>query len=252
MKFLSWNVNGFRALQRKMDVYQWMLENDADALCIQETKLQQGQIYFDTPGYYQYWNDAVRKGYSGTAIFTKRKPLSVAYGMGIEEHDQEGRLITLEYDNFYLLTVYTPNAKRDLTRLPYRLEWGKAFTHYIKELDKRKPVVFCGDLNVAHQEIDLKNAKSNMTNSGFTAEEREDFSQLLAEGFTDSFRLLYPDKTGAYSWWSYQFNARTRNIGWRIDYFVVSNKLQEKVRESRILSDVIGSDHCPVELELKE
>lgn len=252
MKFLSWNVNGFRALQRKMDVYQWMLENDADALCIQETKLQQGQIYFDTPGYYQYWNDAVRKGYSGTAIFTKRKPLSVAYGMGIEEHDQEGRLITLEYNNFYLLTVYTPNAKRDLTRLPYRLEWGKAFTHYIKELDKRKPVVFCGDLNVAHQEIDLKNAKSNMTNSGFTAEEREDFSQLLAEGFTDSFRLLYPDKTGAYSWWSYQFNARTRNIGWRIDYFVVSNKLQEKVRESRILSDVIGSDHCPVELELKE
>lgn len=235
-----------------MDVYQWMLENDADALCIQETKLQQGQIYFDTPGYYQYWNDAVRKGYSGTAIFTKRKPLSVTYGMGIEEHDQEGRLITLEYENFYLLTVYTPNAKRDLTRLPYRLEWGKAFTHYIKELDKRKPVIFCGDLNVAHQEIDLKNAKSNMNNSGFTAEERDDFSQLLAAGFTDSFRLLYPDKAGAYSWWSYQFNARTRNIGWRIDYFVVSNKLQEKVQESRILSDVMGSDHCPVELELAD
>lgn len=252
MKLISWNVNGFRALQRKMDVSQWLNELDADALCIQETKLQQDQVDVQIPGYYQFWNDAEKKGYSGTAIFTRKEPLNVTYGIGIDKHDHEGRVITLEYDPFYLMTVYTPNARRDLKRLEYRLEWGKDFVHFIGELDSRKPVIFCGDLNVAHQEIDLKNPKNNMKNAGFTAEEREDFSQLLAAGFADSFRYLYPDREGAYSWWSYMGNARGRNIGWRIDYFVVSNRLTAKVKDSKILSDVFGSDHCPVELDIAE
>lgn len=252
MKLISWNVNGFRALQRKMDVSQWLNELDADALCIQETKLQQDQVDVQIPGYYQFWNDAEKKGYSGTAIFTRKEPLNVTYGIGIDKHDHEGRVITLEYDQFYLMTVYTPNARRDLKRLEYRLEWGKDFVHFIGELDSRKPVIFCGDLNVAHQEIDLKNPKNNMKNAGFTAEEREDFSQLLAAGFADSFRYLYPDREGAYSWWSYMGNARGRNIGWRIDYFVVSNRLTAKVKDSKILSDVFGSDHCPVELDIAE
>ncbi|MET1247782.1 exodeoxyribonuclease III [Sporolactobacillus sp. STCC-11] len=252
MKFISWNVNGFRALQRKMDVYAWLQETGADAFCIQETKLHQDQIQFDTPGYYQYWNDAVRKGYSGTAIITKNEPLNVTYGMGIEEHDQEGRLITLEYENYFLITVYTPNAKRDLTRLGYRLEWGAAFTNYIKGLDQIKPVIFCGDLNVAHQEIDLTYPKNNNGNSGFTQQERDDFTTLLDNGFVDSYRSLYPEQTGAYSWWSFQFNARQRNIGWRIDYFVTSRRLKSQIVDAKILRDVIGSDHCPVELELSE
>jgi exodeoxyribonuclease-3 len=252
MKFISWNVNGFRALQRKMDVYAWLQETGADALCIQETKLHQDQVQFDTPGYFQYWNDAVRKGYSGTAIFTKNEPLNVTYGMGIEEHDQEGRLITLEYENYFLITVYTPNAKRDLTRLGYRLEWGAAFTNYIKSLDQIKPVIFCGDLNVAHQEIDLTYPKNNNGNSGFTQQERNDFTALLSNGFVDSYRSLYPEQKGAYSWWSFQFNARQRNIGWRIDYFVTSQRLKSQIVDAKILRDIIGSDHCPVELELSE
>ncbi|MCO7126559.1 exodeoxyribonuclease III [Sporolactobacillus shoreicorticis] len=252
MKFISWNVNGFRALQRKMDVYSWLVETGADALCIQETKMHRDQVQFETPGYFQYWNEAVRKGYSGTAIFTKNEPINVTYGMGIEAHDQEGRLITLEYDNYYLITVYTPNAKRDLTRLDYRLEWGAAFTNYIQQLDRIKPVIFCGDLNVAHQEIDLTYPRNNSGNSGFTQEEREDFSALLSNGFIDTYRALYPDRTGAYSWWSFQFNARQRNIGWRIDYFVTSQCLKEYIIDAKILWDVVGSDHCPVELKLAE
>lgn len=250
MKFISWNVNGFRALQRKMDVSQWLEETQADALCIQETKLQRDQVDFQTSDYLQYWYDAEKKGYSGTAIFTRNKPLDVSYGIGIEEHDHEGRVITLEYENYYLITVYTPNAQRDLKRLDYRLQWGKAFTDYIHELDAHKPVVFCGDLNVAHQAIDLKNPKPNMKNAGFTIEERNDFSKLLNAGFTDSFRYLFPDREGAYSWWSYMGNARARNIGWRIDYFVISDRLKEQVDDAKILADVTGSDHCPVEIDL--
>lgn len=250
MKFISWNVNGFRALQRKMDVGAWLKETGAEALCIQETKLQRSQVDFQTSEYLQFWNDAERKGYSGTAIFTRRKPLNATYGIGIEEHDHEGRVITLEYENFYLVTVYTPNTKRDLSRLSYRMEWGKAFTDYIKHLDADKPVIFCGDLNVAHQPIDLKNAKSNEKNAGFTIEERSDFSRLLDAGFTDSFRYLHPKQEGAYSWWSFMAHARQRNIGWRIDYFVVSNRLRSRIRDAKILSNMMGSDHCPVELDL--
>ncbi|MCL1632539.1 exodeoxyribonuclease III [Sporolactobacillus sp. CPB3-1] len=252
MKLISWNVNGFRALLRKMDVYAWMQKNNVDALCIQETKMHQGQVQFDTPGYYQYWNDAVRKGYSGTAIFTKYKPVNVTYGMGIDMHDQEGRLITLEYERFFLLAVYTPNAKRDLTRLDYRLEWGTAFKNYVRQLDEIKPVIFCGDLNVAHTEIDLTYPKSNKGNSGFTIEERQDFSSLLDCGFIDSFRALYPNQTGAYTWWSFQFNARQRNIGWRIDYFVTSERLRNRMIDAKILCEVAGSDHCPIELDLND
>lgn len=252
LKFLSWNVNGFRALQRKMDLPEWLEKTGADALCIQETKLQRDQVDVQLPGYYQFWNDAERKGYSGTAIFTREEPLNVVYGMGIEKHDHEGRVITLEYESFYLITVYTPNARRDLKRLGYRLEWGEDFVHFICGLDSRKPVIFCGDLNVAHEEIDLRNPKSNMKNAGFTAEEREDFSRLLAAGFSDSFRYLYPDREGAYSWWSYMGNARKRNIGWRIDYFVVSDRLTSKVEDVKILSDIPGSDHCPVELDIAQ
>ncbi|WP_353947946.1 exodeoxyribonuclease III [Sporolactobacillus sp. Y61] len=250
MKFISWNVNGFRALQRKMDVGAWLKETGAEALCIQETKLQRSQVDFQTSEYLQFWNDAERKGYSGTAIFTRRKPLNATYGIGIEEHDHEGRVITLEYENFYLVTVYTPNTKRDLSRLSYRMEWGKAFTDYIKHLDADKPVIFCGDLNVAHQSIDLKNAKSNEKNAGFTIEERSDFSRLLDAGFTDSFRYLHPKQEGAYSWWSFMAHARQRNIGWRIDYFVVSDRLRSRIRDAKILSNMMGSDHCPVELDL--
>ncbi|RYL86519.1 exodeoxyribonuclease III [Sporolactobacillus sp. THM19-2] len=250
MKFISWNVNGFRALQRKMDVGAWLKETGAEALCIQETKLQRSQVDFQTSEYLQFWNDAERKGYSGTAIFTRRKPINATYGIGIEEHDHEGRVITLEYEDFYLVTVYTPNTKRDLSRLSYRMEWGKAFTDYIKHLDADKPVIFCGDLNVAHQPIDLKNAKSNEKNAGFTIEERSDFSRLLDAGFTDSFRYLHPKQEGAYSWWSFMAHARQRNIGWRIDYFVVSNRLRSRIRDAKILSNMMGSDHCPVELDL--
>lgn len=250
MKFLSWNVNGFRALQRKMDVAEWLRATGADALCIQETKLQKNQVDFQTSEYLQYWNDAQRKGYSGTAVFTKNKPLAVSRGIGIPEHDHEGRVITLEYEDYYLLTVYTPNARRDLSRLDYRMAWDRVFTRYINELDRKKPVVFCGDLNVAHEAIDLKNPKANAKNAGFTPQERNDFSRLLATGFTDSFRYLYPDRAGAYSWWSYLRQARQRNIGWRIDYFIVSERLKGQIRKAKILADVTGSDHCPVEIDL--
>jgi exodeoxyribonuclease-3 len=233
-----------------MDVAEWLRATGADALCIQETKLQKNQVDFQTSEYLQYWNDAQRKGYSGTAVFTKNKPLAVSRGIGIPEHDHEGRVITLEYEDYYLLTVYTPNARRDLSRLDYRMAWDRAFTRYINELDRKKPVVFCGDLNVAHEAIDLKNPKANAKNAGFTPQERNDFSRLLATGFTDSFRYLYPDRAGAYSWWSYLRQARQRNIGWRIDYFIVSERLKGQIRKAKILADVTGSDHCPVEIDL--
>lgn len=250
MRLISWNVNGFRALQRKMDVYQWMGEQNADVLCIQETKLQADQIEFDTSDYFQYWNHAVRKGYSGTAIFAREKPQEVSYGMGLEPFDQEGRLITLDFGDYYLLTCYTPNSQRDLGRLAYRLEWGASFTRYIKSLDAVKPVIFCGDLNVAHQAIDLRYPKNNEKNSGFTIQERNDFTELLDQGFTDSFRHLHPEETDAYSWWSYRLNARSRNIGWRIDYFVVSDRLSGSISKAGIMKDVLGSDHCPIELDI--
>lgn len=249
MKFVSWNVNGLRACVGKnfMDDFARL---DADFFCLQETKLQAGQIELDLPGYHQYWNYAEKKGYSGTAIFAKKEALSVFYGIGIAEHDTEGRVITLEYDDYYLVTCYTPNSQRELTRLDYRMIWEDAFLAYLKELDTKKPVILCGDLNVAHQPIDLKNPSSNRHNAGFTDEERNAFTRLLENGFTDSFRHLYPDVTGAYSWWSYMFNSRAKNAGWRIDYFVVSNRLAEKITEAAIHADVMGSDHCPVELEL--
>lgn len=249
MKFISWNVNGLRAVMGKgfMESFQTL---DADFFCLQETKLQGGQIEMDLPGYYQYWNYAEKKGYSGTAIFARQEALSVAYGIGIPEHDTEGRVITLEYDNFYLVTCYTPNAQRELTRLDYRMAWEDAFLAYLKALDSKKPVILCGDLNVAHQPIDLKNPSSNRHNAGFTDEERGAFTRLLDNGFTDSFRHLYPDVTGAYSWWSYMFNARANNAGWRIDYFVVSQRLAPQIQEAAIHPEVMGSDHCPVELVL--
>ncbi len=249
MKLISWNVNGLRACIGKgfADFFQ---SADADVVCLQETKLQEGQINFAPEGYFSYWNYALKKGYSGTVIFTRRKPLSVRYGMGEEIHDQEGRLITLEYPAFYLLTVYTPNAQRGLTRLEYRLDWETSFRRYVKALDRKKPVVLCGDLNVAHQEIDLKNAKSNKGNAGFTQEERDAFSALLDEGFADTFRRLYPDKTDGYTWWSYMYNARANNAGWRIDYFVVSERLMPQVKDAGIEASVMGSDHCPISLEL--
>ena len=249
MKYISWNVNGLRACVGKgfMDYFAAM---DADFFCLQETKLQAGQIDLPLEGYHQYWNYAQKKGYSGTAIFAKTPALSVAYGIGIEAHDTEGRVITLEYDSFYLVTCYTPNAQRELTRLDYRMEWENAFLAYLKGLDKKKPVILCGDLNVAHQPIDLKNPGANRRNAGFTDEERGAFTRLLESGFVDSFRYLYPDKTGAYSWWSYMFNARANNAGWRIDYFVVSSRLADKITEAAIHPDVMGSDHCPVVLEL--
>lgn len=247
MKFISWNVNGLRAILKK-DFLTIFNQLDADFFCLQETKLQANQVELDLPGYYQYWNYAQKKGYSGTAVFTKKVPLAVTYGMGIDKHDQEGRLITLEYSTFYLVTCYTPNSQTELKRLNYRLEWENDFLDYLKKLDAKKPVILCGDLNVAHQEIDLKNPKTNHKNAGFSDEERQRFTTLLANGFSDTFRHLYPTKTGKYSWWSYRFNARKNSAGWRIDYFVVSKSLLPQVQDSLILSDILGSDHCPVAL----
>ncbi len=248
MKFISWNVNGFRSCLGKGFEEFFKMQN-ADFVCIQESKMQPGQAEFDTPEHLQFWYSAEKKGYSGTAVFTKHKPISVTYGIGVEEHDHEGRVITLEYDNFYLVNVYVPNSQRELARLDYRMTWEDSFRSYICELDKMKPVIFCGDLNVAHEEIDLKNPKTNHKNAGFTDEERAKFTEFLASGFTDSYRKLYPDKV-EYSWWSYMMKARERNIGWRIDYFVVSNRIFDKVTDSKILTEVMGSDHCPVCLEI--
>ncbi len=248
MKFISWNVNGFRACLNKGFANFFQAE-DADFFSIQESKMQPGQAEFNPEGYFQYWYSAEKKGYSGTAVFTKHEPISVRYGLGIDEHDHEGRAITLEYDSFYLLNVYTPNAQRELTRLDYRMTWEDALRSYMIELDKSKPVIYCGDLNVAHNEIDLKNAKSNRGNAGFTDEERGKFTELLDSGFCDTFRSLYPEKE-QYSWWSYMFSARAKNIGWRIDYFVVSERILKNVKESRIYTDIMGSDHCPVGIEI--
>ena len=250
MKFISWNVNGLRACIQKgfLDYFE---KADADFFCLQETKLQEGQIDLQLAGYYQYWNYAQKKGYSGTAIFSKHKPISVSYGIGVPELDTEGRVITLEYDDFYLVTCYTPNAQRELARLDFRLTWEKEFSNYLHSLDSTKPVIICGDLNVAHQEIDLKNPKANRGSAGFSDEERACFTSLLRRGFTDTFRHLNPDVVGAYSWWSYMFKARQNNAGWRIDYFLVSNRLCEQIRNASIHSEVMGSDHCPVSLELQ-
>lgn len=250
MRFISWNVNGLRACLQKgfQDFFQ---QTDADFFCLQETKLQEGQVELDLPGYRQYWCYAEKKGYSGTAIFTKHEPLSVSYGIGVSELDTEGRVITLEYPDFFLVTCYTPNAQRELARLDHRMRWEEAFRGYLADLNAKKPVILCGDLNVAHQEIDLKNPASNRGSAGFSDEERGAFTKLLEAGFTDSFRYLYPDKAEAYTWWSYMFKARERNTGWRIDYFVVSDRLQPAIRDSVIHSSVMGSDHCPVELDLE-
>lgn len=249
MKLISWNVNGIRACVQKgfLDFFK---EVDADIFCIQESKLQEGQIELDLEGYNQYWNYAKKKGYSGTAIFTKHEPIEVTYGLGIEEHDQEGRVITLEFEQFYMVTVYTPNSQNELARLPYRMEWEEAFKDYLKKLDEKKPVIVCGDLNVAHKEIDLKNPKTNKKNAGFTIEERTKFSELLENGFTDTFRYFYPDMEEIYSWWSYRFKAREKNAGWRIDYFLTSSSLDERLVGAKIHTEVLGSDHCPVELEI--
>ena len=247
MKLISWNVNGLRAAVTKgfMESFN---ELDADIFCLQETKLQPDQISLELPGYEQYWNSAVKKGYSGTAVFTRVKPLSVTNGIGIEEHDQEGRVITAEYENFYLVCCYTPNSQRELARLEYRMTWEDAFRNYLLELDKKKPVILCGDLNVAHQEIDLKNPKTNRKNAGFSDEERAKMTELLDAGFTDTFRHLYPDAFEEYSWWSYMGKARERNTGWRIDYFITSKRLDDKIQEAKIHQQIFGSDHCPVEL----
>lgn len=249
MRFISWNVNGIRACVQKgfLDFFN---EVDADIFAIQESKLQEGQINLELDGYNQYWNYAEKKGYSGTAVFSKVEPLSVSYGIGIEEHDKEGRVITCEYDNFYFVTVYTPNSKEELARLNYRMEWEDEFKKYIKTLEERKPVVLCGDLNVAHKEIDLKNPKTNRKNAGFTDEEREKFTSLLDAGFIDTYRFFYPEIEGVYSWWSYRFNARKNNAGWRIDYFLTSESLKDKLLGAKIHTEVLGSDHCPVELEI--
>lgn len=250
MKLISWNVNGLRACMNK-GFKDFMDSVDADIFCVQETKMQREQATFVFDGYEEYWNSAEKKGYSGTAVFSKTKPLSVSYGLGIEEHDKEGRVITAEFQNFYLVNVYTPNAQRGLERLDYRMVWEDVFRRYVKELDEKKPVIICGDLNVAHNEIDLKNFKTNVGNAGFTYEERGKMTELLASGFVDSFRYLYPDKTGAYSWWSYMFKAREKNAGWRIDYFIVSEKLADRIEDAVIYPEVMGSDHCPVGLLLK-
>ncbi|WP_270582216.1 exodeoxyribonuclease III [Bacillus subtilis] len=247
MKLISWNVNGLRAVMRKMDFLSYLKEEDADIICLQETKIQDGQVDLQPEGYHVYWNYAVKKGYSGTAVFSKQEPLQVIYGIGLEEHDQEGRVITLEFENVYVMTVYTPNSRRGLERIDYRMQWEEALLSYILELDQKKPVILCGDLNVAHQEIDLKNPKANRNNAGFSDQEREAFTRFLEAGFVDSFRHVYPDLEGAYSWWSYRAGARDRNIGWRIDYFVVSESL-EQIEDASISADVMGSDHCPVEL----
>ena len=249
MKLISWNVNGIRACVTK-GFLDYFNEMDADIFCIQESKLQAGQIDLHLEGYHQYWNYAEKKGYSGTAIFTKEEPLNVSYGIGIEEHDKEGRVITLEFDKFYMVTVYTPNSKNELARLDYRMVWEDAFREYLLELDKKKPVIICGDLNVAHKEIDLKNPKTNLRNAGFTEEERSKFTELLNAGFIDTFRYFYPDLTGVYSWWSYRFKAREKNAGWRIDYFLVSNSLKDKLEDAKIHTEVLGSDHCPVEVTI--
>ena len=250
MKLISWNVNGIRAAVNKgfLDFFKQI---DADIFAIQETKMQEGQLELILDGYHQYWNSAEKKGYSGTAIFTKKKPINVTYGLGIEQHDKEGRIITLEFDKFYFVDCYTPNSKRELERLGYRQVWEDEVRKYLKELDSKKPVIYCGDLNVAHKEIDLKNPKSNKGNAGFTDEEREKMTQLLDAGFTDSYRYLYPDKVDSYSWWSYMGHAREKNIGWRIDYFIVSKSIENKIKEASIYPDVMGSDHCPIGLEIK-
>lgn len=247
MKLVSWNVNGIRACVGK-GFLEYFKEADADIFCIQESKMQAGQLELELEGYEQYWNFAERKGYSGTAIFVKKKPLSVFYGMGIAEHDREGRLITLEYEDFYMVTVYTPNSQNELARLDYRMQWEDDFAEYLKKLEVKKPVIVCGDMNVAHQEIDLKNPKTNRKNAGFTDEERGKFSALLDRGFIDTFRYFYPDKEGIYSWWSYRFQARAKNSGWRIDYFLVSEALKDRLLDAKIHTQVLGSDHCPVEL----
>ena len=249
MKFISWNVNGLRACVTK-GFQDFFNTSQADFFCLQETKLQAGQIQMDLPEYQQFWNYAEKKGYSGTAIFAKEQPMAVTYGVGVEELDTEGRLITLEYPHFYLITCYTPNAQQGLARIDHRLKWDEAFRNYLCRLDQEKPIIVCGDLNVAHQEIDLKNPSSNRGNAGFSDEERDSFGKLLEAGFTDTFRFRNPDVTGAYSWWSYRFNARKNNAGWRIDYFLVSNRLAEKVTATPIYADIFGSDHCPVGLEL--
>ena len=251
MKCISWNVNGLRAVVKKnfIDVFQ---ELDADFFCLQETKLQQGQIDLELPGYHQYWNYAEKKGYSGTAIFAKQPALNATYGIGVAEHDTEGRVITLEYEHFYVITCYTPNSQNELKRLDYRMTWEDAFLHYLNECKKKKPVIVCGDLNVAHQNIDLKNWKTNQKNAGFTPEERQKFSTLLDNGFIDTYRYFYPDTEGVYSWWSYRFNARKNNAGWRIDYFLVSDDLKERLTSATIHTEITGSDHCPVEVVLED
>lgn len=251
MKFVSWNVNGLRACVTKGFLH-YFKEVDADIFALQETKLQEGQIDLQLEGYHQYWNYAEKKGYSGTAIFTKKEPISVILGIGIEEHDKEGRVITAEYEDFYFVTVYTPNSKEELARLDYRMLWEDEFKAYLKKLEENKPVIVCGDLNVAHKEIDLKNPSTNRKNAGFTDEERGKFTDLLGSGFIDTFRYLYPDREGIYSWWSYRFNARKNNSGWRIDYFLVSESLKGRIIDSQIHTEVLGSDHCPVLLELKD
>ena len=250
MKLISWNVNGLRACLQKgfLDFFK---EVDADIFCLQETKLQADQHDLELPGYYQYWNYAEKKGYSGTALFTKKEPLRVTYGIGVEQHDHEGRVITAEFEEYYVVTVYTPNSQRELTRLDYRMEWEADFLSYIKKLAEKKPVIFCGDLNVAHQEIDLKNPKSNRHNAGFTDEERACFGRVLENGFVDTFRYFYPDVTEVYSWWSYMFQARSKNAGWRIDYFVVSEILKNRLVDAKIHTQIMGSDHCPVELDME-
>ncbi len=250
MKFISWNVNGLRACAQK-GFLDFVRTEDADIFCVQETKLQEGQIDLNLPEYHQYWNYAEKKGYSGTAVFAKEEALCVAYGIGIEEHDHEGRVITLEYPDYYFITVYTPNSQRELTRLEYRMKWEEDFLSYLKKLEEKKPVIFCGDLNVAHKEIDLKNPKTNRKNAGFTDDERAKFTALTEAGFIDTFRYFYPDLEGAYSWWSYQFNARVKNAGWRIDYFLTSKCLENRLQDAVIYKDVMGSDHCPVGLILK-
>ena len=250
MKLISWNVNGLRACVQKgfLEVFR---ELDADIFCIQESKMQAGQLELDTPGYFQYWNYAERKGYSGTAIFTKKEPMDVSYGIGIEEHDKEGRVITLEFEDFYMVTVYTPNSQSELKRLSYRMEWERDFLAYPLRLQEKKPVICCGDLNVAHQEIDLKNPKTTRKNAGFTDEERACFTRVLESGFIDTFRYFYPDKEEIYSWWSYRFRAREKNAGWRIDYFIVSPSLKDKLENAAIHTEIMGSDHCPVELDIR-
>lgn len=250
LKLISWNVNGIRACVQKgfLDFFNAI---DADIFCIQETKMQESQLELDTEGYKQYWNYAEKKGYSGTAVFSKKEPISVTRGIGIEEHDKEGRVITLEFESFYMITVYTPNSQNELARLDYRMKWEEDFKQYLKKLEVNKPVIVCGDLNVAHKEIDLKNPKTNRKNAGFTDEEREKFSKLLEAGFIDTYRFFYPDQKDVYSWWSYRFSARAKNAGWRIDYFLVSESLKDKLEDAKIHTEVMGSDHCPVELEIK-